>query len=74
MSHLQENDPEGIWKSIEEVGVRVRPEELGVTWQDVAIAFKQTRAYTEREGLFYTVVNEREVTDEVLERVRERLS
>jgi glycerol-1-phosphate dehydrogenase [NAD(P)+] len=74
MSHLQENDPEGIWQSIEEVGVRVRPEELGVTWQDVAIAFKQTRAYTEREGLFYTVVNEREVTDEVLERVRERLS
>lgn len=74
MSHLQENDPEGIWRSIEEVGVRVRPEDMGVTWDDVVAALRKTRAYVEAEGWFYTTVNEREVPDALIEHVRERLS
>ncbi|MGQ9585952.1 MAG: iron-containing alcohol dehydrogenase [Anaerolineae bacterium] len=74
MSHLQENDPEGIWESIEDVGVRVRPEDMGVTWDDVAAALRRTRAYVEAEGWFYTTINERDVPDALIEHVRERLS
>jgi glycerol-1-phosphate dehydrogenase [NAD(P)+] len=74
MSYLQENDPEGIWKSIEEAGVRIRPEEMGVGWDDVATALKQTRKYSESEELWYTVINEKEVSDELIDHVRQRLS
>jgi len=73
MSLLQDNDPEGIWRSIEEVGVRLRPEEMNITWADVVIALKNARRYAEENKLFYTTVNERDVTDAMVEKVRERL-
>jgi glycerol-1-phosphate dehydrogenase [NAD(P)+] len=74
MSYLQENDPEGIWKSIEEAGVRLRPEDMGVTWDEVTLALKQTRAYSEKAGLWYCAINEKDVPDAVIQHVRERLS
>jgi glycerol dehydrogenase-like iron-containing ADH family enzyme len=73
MSLLQDNDPEGIWRSIEEVGVRLRPEEMNITWTDVVNALKNTRKYAEENKLFYTTVNERYITDAMVEKVRERL-
>jgi len=40
----------------------------------VTAALKHTRAYSEQEGLIYTVINEMDVPDELIARVRERLS
>lgn len=74
ISFLQENDPEGIWKSITESGVRIRPEELGVTWEEVETALKQTRARSIADNRWYTVINEKEVPDSLIAMVKERLS
>lgn len=73
MSILQDNDVEGIWRSIRDAGVRVRPEEIGEEWDNVEKALKLTRKYSEKNGLFYTTINEREVTDEVIKKGRELL-
>jgi glycerol dehydrogenase-like iron-containing ADH family enzyme len=74
MSFLQNNDPEGILKSIKEVGVRIRPEEMNVTWDDVIKALKYTKKYSEENKLFYTTINEREITEEIIMTVKECLT
>ncbi|HYW00042.1 MAG TPA: iron-containing alcohol dehydrogenase [Candidatus Acidoferrum sp.] len=73
MSALQENDPEGISRSIQETGVTIKPEDLSITWNDAVRAFKQTKSFSEENGLFYTVVNEKEASDEIIEDVKSRL-
>jgi glycerol dehydrogenase-like iron-containing ADH family enzyme len=72
-SLLQNNDAEGIWKSIKDAKVRVKPEEIGEEWDNIVKALKLTRKYSEENGLFYTTVNERQVTDEIIKRGRELL-
>jgi glycerol dehydrogenase-like iron-containing ADH family enzyme len=73
MSALQNNDPDGISRSIREVGVLVRPEQLGVGWNDAIRAFKETRKFSEQNDLFYSIVNERDVNDQIIEEVKMRL-
>jgi len=73
MSLLQDNDFEGIWLSIREAGVRVTPQALGVTWDDVKRALDQTRELAEQQGLFYTAANERRITDKQMETVKSRI-
>jgi glycerol dehydrogenase-like iron-containing ADH family enzyme len=74
MSALQENDPEGIRKAIDRVGVRYRPEDMGITWDDVAHALRQLPEYVERAGLWYTVASDRPITEDFIDRMREWLS
>jgi glycerol-1-phosphate dehydrogenase [NAD(P)+] len=74
ISYLQENDPEGIWKSIDESGVQIRPEQMGVTWEEVENALKQTRARSVADNRWYSVINEKEIPDWLVPKVRERLS
>lgn len=73
MSMLQDNDPEGIRRSIDEVGVHVRPQEMGVTWDDVIKALKETKRFAEQYGLFYTTINEREISDDLIDAVKKSL-
>lgn len=73
MSILQENDPEGIWRSIKAAKVRVKPEEFGESWENVVKALKFTRTYALENKLFYTTIHEREVTDNVIEKAKELL-
>jgi len=73
MSVLQDNDPEGIWRSIADVGVRVSPQALGVTWQDVTRALNQTGRLAEEKGLFYTILNDREITADSIGVVKQLL-
>lgn len=70
ISLLQGNDPEGIWKSIKEAGVRVCPEDMNITWTDAVKALKETRRYAEEHKLFYTTINERDVTDDIIENAK----
>lgn len=74
MSLLQDNDFEGIWKSIKEVGVRIRPDEIGVTWNEVIKALKEIKKYAkQQEESYYTIINEKEVTDEIIKIAKEYL-
>ena len=45
------------------IGVRYRPEDMGVTWDDVAKALRTLPAFVERAGLWYTVASARPITD-----------
>ena len=74
ISYLQENDPEGIFNSILESGVRIRPEEMGVTWEEVEAALKQTRARSIADHRWYSVIDEKEIPDWLVPKVKERLS
>jgi len=74
ISALQDNRAEEMLDAIERVGVPIRPQDMGLTWDDVAEALRTLREYVERVGLWYTVVNDRPITEEFIERVCQRLS
>ena len=74
MSALQENRPEWIREVIERIGVPYHPEEMGVTWDDVARALRSLPEFIDQAGLWYTVASERPITEEYIERMRSWLS
>jgi glycerol-1-phosphate dehydrogenase [NAD(P)+] len=70
-SLLQENSPEAMLAALVRAGVDVRPEAMGVTWDDVAEALRTLSGYVREAGLWYTAADARPITDELIERVRE---
>lgn len=74
MADLQGNDPERIKAIADRIGVRYRPEEMGVTWDDVAEALRTLKPFVERAGLWYTVASERPITETWIARMRDWLS
>ncbi len=74
MSDLQGNQPDVIKGIADRIGVRYRPHEMGVTWDDVAEALRTLPSYVERAGLWYTVASERPITEEWISRMREWLA
>lgn len=73
-SLMQDNQAEEMLAAIRRVGVDIRPESMGVTWDEVAEALKQMPAYVEQAGLWYTVASDRPVDDELIAQVRERVT
>jgi glycerol-1-phosphate dehydrogenase [NAD(P)+] len=74
MSDLQGNDPEGIKAIADRIGVRYRPDDMGVTWDQVAEALRTLKPFVEQAGLWYTVASERPITEEWIARMRSWLS
>jgi len=74
ISALQRNHAEEMLDAIEQVGVPIRPQDMDLTWDDVAEALRTLRVYVEQTGLWYTVVNDHRITEEFIEQVGERLS
>lgn len=62
MATLQENEPESIKKLIEKLGVRWRPEQIGLTPEELIFSLTSAREYAESAGLAYSVLNARPVT------------
>ena len=73
-SALQDNDPDGMLAAIHRAGVDIRPEAMGVTWDDVAESMRTLAAYVHDAGLWYSVADARPVTDDLIGRVRERVT
>jgi hypothetical protein len=73
MSDLQGNDPARIKAIADRIGVRYRPEEMGVTWGDVAEALRTLKPFVERAGLWYTVASERPISEAWIARMRDWL-
>jgi len=71
MSDLQGNDPEVIKTVADRIGVKYRPSEMGVTWDELAEALRTLEVSVERAGLWYTVASERPVTDDWIGRMRD---
>jgi len=74
MSDLQGNDPEGIKAIADRIGVRYRPDDMGVTWDQVAEALRTLKPFVEQAGLWYTVASERPITEEWIAGMRSWLS
>jgi len=72
-SALQENRAEEMLAAIHRVGVDIRPEAMGVAWEDVAEAMRRLRWYVEQAGLWYTIANEKPITEEFIAQMRERI-
>jgi glycerol dehydrogenase-like iron-containing ADH family enzyme len=72
-SVLQDNEAERMLSAIHRVGVDIRPEAMGITWEDVAEAMRILPEYVEQAGLWYTVASDQPMTDDFIEQVRERI-
>jgi glycerol dehydrogenase-like iron-containing ADH family enzyme len=70
-SILQGNEPERMAEAIARAGVDIRPEAMGVTWDDVDEALRTLGAYVRKADLWFTVANVVPVTDEHLSRLRD---
>ncbi len=73
MSALQENHPDEMKAIVDRIGVPYHPEEMGVTWEQVATALRTLPSYIEKAGLWYTVASDRPITEEYIARMRDWL-
>mgnify|MGYP000498294966 CR=1 FL=1 len=73
-SLLQNNKAEEMLDAIHRVGVDIRPEAMGVSWDDVAEAIRKVPWYTKQAGLWYTIYDEVPITEEFIARVRENIT
>ncbi|MCL4561387.1 MAG: iron-containing alcohol dehydrogenase [Chloroflexi bacterium] len=72
-SELQGNRAEEMLAAIHRVGVDIRPEAMGVTWEEAAEAMRKMGWYAQQAGLWYTTASEKPVTEELIAHVRERI-
>lgn len=72
-SEMQENEPDEMLSLIHRAGVDIRPESMGITWEDVGAALKRLKTYVEEAGLWYTVANDFEVDDAFIKKIREKI-
>jgi glycerol dehydrogenase-like iron-containing ADH family enzyme len=70
MSAIQGNRPELAREIVSRAGVRHRPDELGIAWEEIDATLRALPAFVESEGLWYSVANGLEVTDQVLANAR----
>jgi glycerol dehydrogenase-like iron-containing ADH family enzyme len=61
---LQQNKAEFLLKSIIDLGVDIRPEAMGVTWDDVETTLLNLKAFAEEHGGLYTIASHLEITQE----------
>jgi glycerol dehydrogenase-like iron-containing ADH family enzyme len=66
----QENRAADMLAALHRAGVDVRPEAMGVTWDDVAEAVRTLPAYVRDAGLWFTVVDAVAVDGSLVERAR----
>jgi glycerol-1-phosphate dehydrogenase [NAD(P)+] len=72
-AELQENQPDMILDALCRTGVDIRPEAMGISWDDAARAMRRLAWYVRHADLWFTIADVRPVTDEFIERVHEKL-
>jgi glycerol-1-phosphate dehydrogenase [NAD(P)+] len=70
-SVIQDNEPERMVAALARAGVDIRPEAMGVTWDDVGEAMRSLPRYVREAGLWFSVAEAGPVTDDHVARVRE---
>lgn len=73
-AEMQGNQPDEILSTIHRCGVEIRPEGMGLTWDEVGAALKYMKTYVEQAGLWYTVANDFVVTDAFIDKVRKKVT
>jgi glycerol dehydrogenase-like iron-containing ADH family enzyme len=70
-SVLQDNEPEAMAAAIARAGVDIRPEAMGVSWDDVEEALRTLGRYVREVDLWFSVADTVTVGDAEVARVRE---
>ena len=70
-SALQDNDPERMLAALLRVGVDIRPEAMGVTWDDVAESMRTLATYVRTAGLWFSVADAVPITEAFIGRIRD---
>jgi glycerol-1-phosphate dehydrogenase [NAD(P)+] len=71
MSALQDNEPEMIRGVIERIGIPYRPEDMDITWDDVAEALHRLPQTVAEGNLWYTIASDRVVSDAFIAAARD---
>ena len=61
-SLLHELKAEEMLRAIHHVGVDIRPEAMGISWDDVGEALTTLRDFVREAGLWYGIAHEAEIT------------
>jgi rhamnogalacturonyl hydrolase YesR len=69
MSCLQENDAHAITGLMDRIGLNYHPADLGLDRPTLENSLRALRAYTESAGLWHSIIQEREITDQWIEKV-----
>jgi len=69
-SLLQDNHPDRMLAALARVGVDIRPEAMGVTWEDAGAALLTLPRFVRETGLWYSIADARPITDEDVAQVR----
>ena len=70
-SVIQDNEPERMVAALARAGVDIRPEAMGVSWDDVGEAMRGLPSYVRTAGLWFSVADAAPITDEHVARTRE---
>jgi glycerol-1-phosphate dehydrogenase [NAD(P)+] len=70
MSELQGNDPATVRLIVDEAGVRFRPGQLGLTWDEVVSTLGRLGSYVREQELWFSVANDVGIDEETLARLR----
>jgi glycerol-1-phosphate dehydrogenase [NAD(P)+] len=70
---LQDNKPEMILEALHRTGVDIRPEAMGISWEDAATAMRRLAWYVRYADLWFTIADVRPVTDDLVEEVKDGL-
>ncbi len=73
MSFLTDNDPEGILKDIKNVGVRIHPDNWGVSKENVIEAFLIASDHSKKLGYWSTILDEKKPSKSFVENVLKRI-
>jgi glycerol dehydrogenase-like iron-containing ADH family enzyme len=69
-SVMQQNQPETMLAALHRVGVDIRPEAMGVTWEDAERAIRSLGEFVRQTGLWFTVADVCPVDDNLIEEIR----
>lgn len=72
-SMLHQDKADEMLAAIHRVGVDIRPEAMSITWDDVGHALKNLKSFVRQAGLWYTILDEADITDRFVAELRERI-
>ena len=67
---LHESRADEMLKAMHEVGLDIRPEAMGVTWDEVANALFKMKDYVNRNKLWHSIAHDADIKQEFVDRVR----
>lgn len=68
---LHDSGAETMLAALHRAGVDIRPEAMGLSWDDVAGAMRSLGTFVREAGLWHSIADERPIDDAVISRVRD---